>query len=243
MSTRPAISLIFACYNEMDTLDRSLPRLKFFLDIFGPSAEVIFVDDGSRDDTVRTLREWIQANPFPRHSLQLIEQEKNSGRGSTVRRGFRAATGEVVGYLDIDFEVDLSNVIPAYQVLKEEKADLVIGARKYFWNDWRRVHRTILSQGYRKLSAFWLQIEGNRDSEAGFKFFRRDCAEEIASNTKEDGWFWDTEVTLFAQKRGWICYDLPVLFVRCRKKKSKVFVFRDSAVYLGKLVKHSRLSE
>lgn len=238
---QPTLSIVFACYNEMDTLGRSLPRLKFFLETFQPSAEIIFVDDGSQDGTVNALREWMSQNSIDRHSFRLIEQQKNEGRGSTVRAGMRAATGRVIGYLDIDFEVDLFNVLPALQVLTEKRAHMVVGSRKYFSSDWRRAHRLVLSKGYRKLAAYWLQIEGHSDSEAGFKFFLRDQALTVATQTTENGWFWDTEIILLAQKHGWLCFDLPVLFVRCLKKKSKVSAFRDSAMYLGKLLEYSRL--
>jgi len=98
------LSLIIPCYFEEEVLEKSVEELLLILDNTRFSYEVIFVDDGSKDETKKII-ERILAEDRGKHRLKKIFHEKNVGRGGAVNTGIRNAKGEVVGFIDIDLEV------------------------------------------------------------------------------------------------------------------------------------------
>ena len=96
----PYLSLVIACYNEEQTLLQSFAEIRETLLELHRPFEVIFVDDVSRDETRELLAAIVaQHRELP---LKLILHDVNKGRGATVTDGFRAARGEITGYLDVD---------------------------------------------------------------------------------------------------------------------------------------------
>ena len=76
-----------------------------------------------------------------------------------------------------------------------------------------------------------------RDTETGFKFFRREKLLELLEEVEDKGWFWDTEVMARACARGWRIKEIPCLFVRRFDKVSSVSGLRDSVEYFRKLMR------
>ena len=99
----PYLSLVLACYNEAGHLEASFAEIRDTLEQTKWPYEVIFVDDVSRDRTREVLQAILAAHPSL--DLRVLLHETNRGRGTTVTDGFRAARGEVAGYLDVDIEV------------------------------------------------------------------------------------------------------------------------------------------
>jgi glycosyltransferase involved in cell wall biosynthesis len=103
MANASLVSVVLACYNEEQILARSFEEIRDTLDNLGRPYEILFVDDVSRDRTREIIAAIVAAHPSL--DLRVILHEKNQGRGATVTDGFRAARGEIVGYLDVDLEV------------------------------------------------------------------------------------------------------------------------------------------
>src|SRR3989338_8346445 len=103
MPERCDLSLIIACYNEEAFLKESLHRVIEILDILKITYEIIFVEDKSVDRTKDVINEII--DEYRDLKTKAIFHSKNEGRGKAVSDGFRAAAGDVVGYIDIDLEV------------------------------------------------------------------------------------------------------------------------------------------
>src|SRR5262245_59320249 len=97
------ISVVLACYNEEEILDASFAEIRETLEALGRPFEIIFVDDVSRDRTREIIRALVAGHP--QVPTQVLFHEKNTGRGRAVTDGFRAARGEIAGYLDVDLEV------------------------------------------------------------------------------------------------------------------------------------------
>src|SRR5512143_3304410 len=93
----PYLSLVLACYNEAEHLRESFAEIRDTLEGAGWPFEVVFVDDVSGDGTPEILDEIVAAHS--QLALRVIRHEKNRGRGATVTYGFRAARGEITGYL------------------------------------------------------------------------------------------------------------------------------------------------
>jgi glycosyltransferase involved in cell wall biosynthesis len=231
----PSLSVIIACYNEEDVLARSFAEIREVLDDFGRPYELIFVDDVSRDRTRDILREITAADSSA--PIKVILHDVNQGRGATVTDGFRAARGEIVGYLDVDLEVH-ARYIPSL-VRAIEKGAHVATVRRIYAFQLRSLDRYVMSRGYSYLVR---RLLGTRvhDTETGYKFFRREALLPVLDEIRDRGWFWDTEFMIRAERRGLRIEEVPGAYVRRFDKTSTVSGLRDSARYFGKLLDFRR---
>ncbi len=196
--------------------------------------EVLFVDDVSRDRTPEIIRALARAHP---ETVRTLFHESNTGRGQTVTDGFRAARGAIMGYLDVDLEVH-ARYIPSLVRAIERGADIAIVRRIYAFQV-RSLDRYAMSRGYSFLVRHMLDVPV-RDTETGYKFFRRDTALAVLDEIRDPGWFWDTEFIVRAVRRGLRVEEIPGAYVRRYDKTSTVSGLRDSVRYFGKLVAFRR---
>lgn len=224
------ISLIIACYNEEELLRDSVSRIISVFDNSVFTYELIFVDDKSLDRTAEIIKALVDKNSM----LHVIFHTSNQGRGRTVRDGIAVARGKVVGYIDIDLEVSPVYIPLFVRMILDGKADVVTGLRIYR-EGILSFHRAILSRGYSWLVRTVLGIPF-RDTETGYKFFDRKKILPIINRTKNNGWFWDTEVMTHALLAGLRIREEPVLFIRRFDKASSVNIFSDSIEYFINLL-------
>jgi glycosyltransferase involved in cell wall biosynthesis len=227
------LSIIIACYNEHVVLRDSIAELVDVLNgtRYHNSYELIFVDDVSKDDTVDIILELIAKYPTTR--MVLIRHQKNTGRGRTVTDGIQAARGRMVGFLDIDLETP-AHYIPAALLEIERGADVCTAERVYKFM-WRTFYRQVLSVGYHLLESKLLKLH-LKDTEVGFKFFKRESILPVLNRCHDPGWFWDTEIMYRSFFAGLHITEIPTLFIKRYDKKSTVRIFHDSIEYFGKLM-------
>lgn len=230
MGSTPYVSLVLACYNEEEVLEESVDEILETLRDLGRPWEILFVDDVSRDRTRELLARIVAAHPG--EDLRVILHERNQGRGATVSDGFRAARGEITGYLDIDLEVHC-RYIPSLVKAIEKGADIAALRRVYLFRV-RALDREIMSRGYSWLVKRLLGVPLH-DTETGYKFFRRERLLPLLDRVRDPGWFWDTEVMVRAYRSGFAIREIPGAFVRRFDKTSKVSGIRDSVEYFMKL--------
>ena len=235
MPSAPRLSVVVACYNEEEVLAASFAEIREVLEDFDRPFEIVFVDDVSRDRTREILREIVAAHPSL--SIQVILHDVNRGRGATVTDGFRAARGEIVGYLDVDLEVN-ARYIPSLVRAIDKGADVATVRRIYAFQ-LRSLDRYFMSRGYSYLVRKLLATSV-RDTETGYKFFRRDRLLPVLDEIHDAGWFWDTEFMIRAERRGLRIAEVPGAYVRRFDKTSTVSGLRDSVRYFGKLVEFRR---
>jgi glycosyltransferase involved in cell wall biosynthesis len=224
------LSLVLACYNEEDHFDDSVAQIIEVLDSTRFSYEIIFVDDCSHDRT----RELIDA-AIARYSnkrMRRLFHEHNKGRGGTVSDGFRMSIGEIVGFIDIDLETH-ARYIPSCVMAIRNGADIATGWRIYRFN-WRSLDRHIMSRGYAWLMRTLLNVN-LKDTETGYKFFRRSTVMSLLDSVQDERWFWDTEIMVRAYLRGDKIVEIPTVFMRRFDKRSTVNNVRDTLDYLVKL--------
>lgn len=224
------LSLILACYNEEGHFDDSVAQIIEVLDSTRLSYEIIFVDDCSQDRT----RELIDAaiTRYPDKCMRRLFHEHNKGRGGTVADGFRIAVGEIVGFIDIDLETH-ARYIPSCVMAIRKGADIATGWRIYRFN-WRSLDRHIMSRGYAWLMRTLLNVD-LKDTETGYKFFRRSTVLSLLNSVQDERWFWDTEIMVRAYLRGDKIVEIPTVFIRRFDKRSTVNSVRDTLDYLVKL--------
>jgi glycosyltransferase involved in cell wall biosynthesis len=232
MGERPLLSLVLACYNEEEILASSFAEIRETLEAWDRPYEILFVDDCSRDRTRELLARIVAENPsLP---LRTILHEKNLGRGATVMDGFRAARGEITGYLDVDLEVH-SRYIPSLVAAIQKGADVATVQRIYAFQ-LKSIDRYVLSRGYSALVRRLLHV-GLRDTETGYKFFRRETLLPVLDEIQDRGWFWDTVFMVRALHHGLRIVEIPGAYVRRYDKASTVRGIRDSIKYFGSLMK------
>lgn len=233
------VSLVFPCYLEEPHLERNVERVLQQASAAGWQYEILLVDDKSPDGTAAIVRKL--AERYPQHVRPLFH-ERNRGRGAAVMTGVAHATGDVVGFFDIDLEVAPDYMVPCVDAVRAGAA-LVIGARYYAAI--KTPLRTVLSRSYRMLAYGVLGIPLHVDSESGYKFFSRKAIETLAPTLEHTGWFWDTEIVYRFFSAGLDVRTVPCQFVRDPTKRSTVKVVRDSLDYARALrafaKKHGRL--
>jgi glycosyltransferase involved in cell wall biosynthesis len=230
--TPPYLSLVLACYNEAEHLAASFAEIVETLEQAPWPFEVLFVDDASRDRTREILQAIVTAHPGL--DLRLLLHEKNRGRGATVTDGFRAARGTIAGYIDVDLEVHC-RYIPSLVRAIEKGADIATLRRIYAFQ-LRSLDRYLMSRGYSFLVRRLLGVP-YRDTETGYKFFRRERVLPLLDEIEDGGWFWDTEFMARAARRGLEVAEIPGAYVRREDKASTVRGVRDSARYFRRLLR------
>jgi glycosyltransferase involved in cell wall biosynthesis len=233
--TAPHLSLVLACYNEAEHLAASVEEILETLEQTPWPFEVIFVDDASRDRTREILHAIVAAHPAA--DLRLLLHDVNRGRGATVTDGFRAARGTIAGYIDVDLEVHC-RYIPSLVRAIEKGADIATLRRIYAFQ-LLSLDRYVMSRGYSFLVRRLLGVP-YRDTETGYKFFRRERVLPLLEEIEDGGWFWDTEFMARAARRGLSVREIPGAYVRREDKASTVRGVRDSVRYFRQLLRFRR---
>jgi dolichyl-phosphate beta-glucosyltransferase len=225
----PYLSLVIPAYNEAKRLPPTLGRLAEFARGFTRDMEVLIVVEKSADGTLDIAREIVaqQADFAPK--VRIIDNAVQRGKGFAVRSGMLQARGEYVFYMDADLSVPLAEVNaflrhfeahPEIQVLMGNRQHP--GARITLAQSWLR---RSMGQTFNRIIAT-LGMAGTRDTQCGFKAFRGPAAHAIFERQEIDGFAFDVEVLLLAERLGFKIGDLPVEWIN--SPESKVRIIRDS---------------
>lgn len=228
-----SLSLVITCYNEAALLEESVKTLLGVLSATPLSYEIIFVDDGSSDLTA-TILENLKARA-PAGSMKIITHKNNAGRGQSVMDGWNAASGNILGYIDIDLEVHAQHIPSMVDAIGREGYDGAIALRRYEIKA-SLLLRHILSKGYVRLVRLLLSLP-YRDTEAGYKFIKRDLYNNISGQFQHSGWFWDTEFMALAWINGYRIKEIPCPFNRRSDKRSSVRVISVTLQYFFNLIR------
>lgn len=235
MTPAPQLSVVLACYNEEQILRESFREIRETLDDLRRPYEIIFVDDVSRDRTREIIRSIVEGHPGL--DLKVLLHEANRGRGATVTDGFRIARGEIAGFLDVDLEVHSRYIASLVRAI-ERGADVATVRRVYAFQA-SSLDRYFMSRGYSFLVRKMLGVS-LRDTESGYKFFRREALLSVLAEVRDPGWFWDTEFMVRAARRGLRIEEIPGAYIRREDKASTVRGLHDSLQYFVRLVSFRR---
>jgi len=220
---RPALSVIIPAYNERGRLEMPLGQVRDYALRTGKSVEVIVVDDGSRDGTAALVQRF---DPGPM-SVQVLRNPLNRGKGYSVKRGMLAASGDVLLMSDADFSTPIHEVDRLLSWI-EQGCAVVIGSRRMPESVLRPAQpwfRRLMERTFRAFRRS-LMLRDIRDTQCGFKCFRRDAAREIFERLATDGFAFDCEVLGLARKLGYRVKEVGVLW--CNDPDSRVRWVRDS---------------
>lgn len=230
---KPEYSLILTCYNEGPTFEKSLNKIFSVIKKLKGSWEIIFVEDNSTDNTKAVVEKFVRKNG----NARAIYHNSNLGRGKSVTDGIVASRGTICGFIDVDCEVS-PQYIPLFIKEIERGREIVVG-RRFYESGFKSLTRVIASHAYAYATKLLLNIP-IEDTEAGYKFFKRDAILPVLKKVKDKHWFWDTEICARASWAGLEIGQVPVLFIRRPEKKSTVKLLPDSIKYVASLIKFSR---
>ncbi|HEU0054815.1 MAG TPA: dolichyl-phosphate beta-glucosyltransferase [Longimicrobium sp.] len=224
MKARPDLSVVFPAYNEEARLEPTLRAAAAYFRGRGARAELIAVDDGSRDGTgalVLRLAEELE-------ELRLIRLPANRGKGYAVRTGVVNARGRLVLFADADGATPIEEVARLEAALAAG-ADVAIGSRALAGVDTRvraRAYRRVMGRAFHLLVRT-LAVRGYHDTQCGFKLFHARAAHDLFSRMRMNGFSFDVELLLMARGRGWRVAEVPVNWAHV--PGSRVNLFLDSA--------------
>jgi dolichyl-phosphate beta-glucosyltransferase len=199
---RPAISIVVPARNEAERLESTLRALQVACE--GCDAEVIVVDDGSTDATADIAKAALKGAG---HVLQL---DRHRGKGAAVRAGVLAAHAEqAVFFMDADLATNL-DALPRF-VAALEQAEVVVSSRALDEAVVRdaKWYRAVMGRTFNALVRHTAGLRVG-DTQCGFKAFRPSAARRLFSLTRSDGFAFDVEVLLLAQRLNMRVIELPV---------------------------------
>ncbi|HEX3371147.1 MAG TPA: glycosyltransferase family 2 protein [Candidatus Acidoferrales bacterium] len=229
------VSVVIPVYNERAFIEEVLLRVQA-----SPiEKEIILIDDKSTDGTRGLLedldkaqsegkREVYVQNGKARLSLSNIRflfQQENGGKGAALRRGFEAATGEIILVQDADLEYDPRDYPKLLEPIFEEKADVVYGSRflggpqrvHYFWHYAGNKFLTLLSDIFTNLKL--------TDMETCYKVFRREVLQGIKLKSNRFGF--EPEITAKISRGNWRIYEVSISYAGRTYAEGKKITWKD----------------
>ncbi|HTQ38125.1 MAG TPA: dolichyl-phosphate beta-glucosyltransferase [Pirellulales bacterium] len=207
--TNPAIflSVVIPAFNEEARLAETLAAVGNFLNRQAYSWEVVVVDDGSTDQTARVVTDVRALDA----RFQLLQYQQNRGKGYAVRYGMLHTSGKYRLFMDADNSTAIDH-IAQFLTLLETGTDMVIGSRAVSGAN-VLVHQPRGKEWLGKLGNRWIRfwaVPGIKDTQAGFKAFRAEAAENLFSLLTIDRWGFDVELLAIAQHRGYKIAECPI---------------------------------
>ena len=215
-TTSSCLSVVMPCYNEENTIETIAERV-----LQSPfTAELIIVDDGSTDDTLRLARSISDCR------VRVIAQRRNQGKGSALRRGFAEARGPFVIVQDADLEYDPADYGALLGPLLDGRADVVYGSRfssgqahrvLYFWHSAGNRILTTASNMFTDLNL--------TDMETCYKAFRRDVLDTF--EIQEDRFGFEPEITAKLAQGRWRIFEVGISYAGRTYEQGKKIGWKD----------------
>ena len=225
------VSVIIPMYNESSIIADTAKQLHDAMERDFEDYEILFSDDGSKDNSADIIKQLDLSN------VRVVGYTENRGKGCAVRTAMLEAEGDIIMFTDADLAYGTDVILSAVKKLSStEDAGMLIGSRNIGKNGYEgyTFTRRVMSKVYIKVLCF---VGGFKltDSQCGCKAFRREAAREIFSKARVDGFAFDFEAILRAQKSGIKIIEMPVKIINHRD--SKIHILRDSVRMLRDLKK------
>jgi uncharacterized membrane protein YbhN (UPF0104 family) len=223
MSRPVEVSVVLPAYNEADTIEHTVEVTIDALAGFLPAGgfEVIVAEDGCVDRTPEIASRMAAEDERVRH----VHSDQRLGRGGALERAFRRSDGDTLVYFDTDLATDIEHLEELVESVRSGGADVATGSR---WVPGHQADRPpkrgLPSRAYNGLVRTILQSD-LKDHQCGFKAFDRAVLLDLLAAVEDEHWFWDTEVLVLAQRRGYDVREFPVQWTP--KGDTKVDLVRD----------------
>ena len=205
----PEVEVVVPVYNEQAGLERSIRGLHRYLRSQFPfSWRIVIADNASTDATAAIAA----ALARELRGVEVLRLDRK-GRGLALREAWSRSDARVVCYMDVDLSTDLRGLLPLVAPLLSGHSDVAIGSRLARGaRVVRGPKRELISRGYNRILRTVLRARFS-DAQCGFKAVRGEVARELLGDVRDDGWFFDTELLVLAQRRGLRIHEVPVDWV------------------------------
>jgi glycosyltransferase involved in cell wall biosynthesis len=242
-ANRPALSVVIPAWNEADRLGVGLRRIADYARRSGRACEIVVVDDGSTDGTAGAVRAFIaDAAASDGVAVRLLVNERNLGKGGSLRRGMLAAGGELLLMTDADLSAPIEQADRLIDRLARG-CDVAIGSRAMpdsKVHPPRPLKRRLMAWAFHLLRRGILpgRLGRLRDTQCGFKCFTRAAGREVFSRSRTDGYAIDCEVLAIALGLGRRVEEVGVTWAEA--DRSAFRTVRDSLAMLAGLLEIRR---
>lgn len=226
----PLLSIIIPAYNEAGRLPKTLPQVAAFVLAQPYDAEVLVVNNNSKDNTRRIAIELAADYPF----IQVLD-EPAQGKGAAVRTGMLASTGQYLFIADADLSMPIEEV-NKFLPPALNGYDVAIGSReapgavRYDEPEYRHLMGRVFNFIVKVLA-----VPGFQDTQCGFKCFRREPGLDLFASQTIDGWAFDVELLYIAQRRGYEVVEVPINWYY--RQNSRISPLRDAIDMVREVLK------
>ena len=235
------LSIVIPAYNEAATIRHILQKIDRVELIGGIAKEVLVVDDCSTDDTLGAVHGFKKQNP--QLAILLLQNEKNRGKGFSLARGIKEATGNFVIVQDADLEYDPEEYNVLLRPAVYHQADVVYGSRfmggrphriLFFWHSIGNRFLTFLSNAATNLNL--------TDMETGFKLFKKDVISKI--KLKETRFGFEPEVTAkISRVKGIKIFEVGISYYGRTYQEGKKINWKDGIRAIYCIIKYNYFSK
>ena len=205
---KKTLDVVIPVLNEERALADSVNALAAFLsnNLNDYEWAVVVADNGSTDATPSICQSLSEQDSRVRHVR--LEQK---GRGRALKQAWAESDADIVAYMDVDLSTDLSALPQTIAAVDDEGYDIAIGSRLMRGARviGRSFKRELISRSY-SLIFRAMFLAGFQDAQCGFKAVSRRAADDVAPLVVDNGWFFDTEMLLIAEKNGYRIKEIPV---------------------------------
>lgn len=204
-----ALEIVVPVFNEESVLEKSITELANYLhNEISVTWQITIADNASTDKTPA-----IAASLADRMSNVTYRRLDVKGRGWALRDAWSSSTAEVLAYVDVDLSTDLAALPPLVAPLLSGHSDISIGTRLGRSSRVSRgTQREFISRSYNFLLKRTMQVRFS-DAQCGFKAIRADVAKRLLPHIGDNGWFFDTELLIIAERSGLRIHEIPVDWV------------------------------
>lgn len=208
----PSLSIIIPAYNEAARLGKTLSEIFAYLDEQTYESELIVVDDGSRDETVRVAEESFRKAATRRTTARALRVAPNRGKGYAVRAGLLAARSPVALFTDADLSTPITETPKLVAPIRTGEYDIVFGSRALDRN-LIGVHQPWAREQSGRVFNLMVRLTTGLpfiDTQCGFKAFRMDVCRPVIEGCVIDRFGFDVELLYVARRAGLRMKEWPV---------------------------------
>ena len=228
------LSIIIPAFNEEERIKSTLPKIIHYCQNENFQYEIRIIDDGSQDKTTQVVKS-VQAE-YSHERIYLFRNHLNHGKGYAIKQGMLQARGRFVLFCDADLSTPIQEVKKLLTFL-EKDYHIAIGSRGK--NESMVItpqpwYRQYMGKFFNILVQLFV-LKGIRDTQCGFKCFKKEAALNIFRIQKLWGFCFDVEVLVIARKKGYKICEVPIVWDN--SKASRVHIIKDSSRMFLDLIK------
>lgn len=212
------LSVTVPVFNEAKRLPASIGQLwRFLAQHLAMPWEINIADNGSTDETLLVARSLAEQD-----ANVCVSHLDRRGRGGALKQSWTESEADILSYMDVDLSADLACFPRLIEAVSTGKFDLAIGSR--LLNPpltTRCFKRELASRCYNTLIKLLFRT-GFSDAQCGFKAISRRAAADLLPLVEDNDWFFDTELLILAERRGYRIFDCPVRWTENRESHVKI---------------------